>query len=367
MTTTGYMLRVISWRRSEFIKNCLVWTLCHTLPLVYALLVKAIFDALSGQAHAGYNPWTLITILTIAYATRQTALGFGFRIFPRYHFAIQAFFRRNLLDYLVTARGSRILPESPSGALSRFRDDVNDICDYVENWTDIWGSVIYGVGAIAILFWIDPVIAAIVCTPLFGMALLTRHLAPAIRKLRRRTREETARVVDFIGETIGAVQAVKLSGEEATVTERFRSLCGERAKRALADVLLTESIRSLNTGLVNVGVGFVLMAAAWKIGHGSLTVGDLAVFMQLIGRMTQLLTSIGNMMAQHRKVAVATDRMQQLLVDAPPHQIVHHAPLELVRPPGAFTPERSNGSRLHTLEVAGLTYRYPNGGMESKI
>jgi ABC-type multidrug transport system fused ATPase/permease subunit len=194
------------------------------------------------------------------------------------------------------------------------------------------------------------------------MALLIRQLAPVIRKLRRRTREETSRVVAFIGETVNAVQAVKLANEEAAVTEHFESLGRERAKRALADILLTESIRSLNTGLINIGIGVVLTSAAWKIGRGALTVGDLALFMQLIGRMTLLLTSIGNMMAQHRKVAVATGRMRQLLVDAPQHQIVDSAPLELIGPVGSFAPQQDGGTPLRTLEVAGLSYRYPNGG-----
>src|SRR5215216_2286440 len=129
MTSTRYMLRLFAWRPGEFAKNCLVWTVCHTLPLAYALLVKAIFDTLSGKATVGYNLWTLITILALAYAARQTALGFGFRFFPRYHLAIQSYFRRNLLDFLMNGPGARILPESASGALSSFRDDVDDICD----------------------------------------------------------------------------------------------------------------------------------------------------------------------------------------------------------------------------------------------
>src|ERR1044071_4922667 len=359
---TNYMRRLFAWRRIEFAKNCVIWTICHSLPLAYALLVKAIFDALSGKAPAGYNAWTLITILAVAYGARQTLLLYGFYLFPRYHLAIQAFFRRNLLDYLMTARGARILSQSPAGALSSFRDDIDDICDYAESWIDVWGTLIAGIGAIAILLWIDPVIAAIVCAPLLGITLLTRQLTPRIRKLRRRTREETSRVIDFIGETIAAVQAVKVVGAEKTVTEHFRSLCNERHKRALADVLLSESIRSMNNGLINVGLGFVLTAAAWKIGRGSLSVGDLALFMQLLPRLTRLLILMGDMMAQRRKVSVATDRMQHLLVDAPQDQIVNPAPLKLTEPLAPFSPEPRTGTRLEHLKVHGLSFRYPNSG-----
>ena len=359
---TRYMRHLFAWRRIEFVRNCLIWTLCHSLPLAYALLVKAIFDTLSGKAPVGYNAWTLITILAIAYGARQITLLFGLYLFPRYHLAVQAFFRRNLLDYLMTTRGARILSQSPAGALSSFRDDIDDICDYAESWIDVWGTLISGVGAIAILLWIDSVIAAIVCAPFLGITLLTRQLTPRIRKLRRRTREETTRVIDFIGETIAAVQAVKIAGAENTVTKHFRSLCNERHKRALADVLLTELIRSMNNGLINIGLGFVLTAAAWKMGRGSLSVGDLALFMQLLPRLTRLQILMGDMMAQHRKVGVAMDRMQHLLVDAPHEQIVNPAPLKLTGPLVPFAPKPRPGTRLELLEVAGLSFRYPNSG-----
>jgi ATP-binding cassette subfamily B protein len=359
MKTMGYMLRLVAWRRAEFVKNCLAWMFFHIVPLTYAMLVKAIFDTLSGRAPVGYNAWTLVAILALAYTSRQIGFVVCFRLFTRYNLTIQAFLRRNLLDYLMTARGARILPESPAGAVTRFRDDVEDVSTYTESWVDVWGFLTYGVGAIAFLFWIDPVIAAIVCTPLFGMTLLVRLLSPSIRKVRQRMRESTARVTDFIGETFAAVQAVKVAGEEDAMTERLRSLGHERRKRALADVLVTEMTRTLNNGLVYVVIGFVLMAAAWKIGRGALTVGDLAVFIQLLPRVTSILTFVGGMMAQHRRFGVATDRMGQLLVDAPKDQLVNPAPLVLTGQFASFAPEPREGTRLDTLEVVGLSFQYP--------
>ena len=55
---------------------------------------------------------------------------------------------------------------------------------------------------------------------------------------------------------------------------------GGYVRRALADVLLTELIRSVNNGLVNVGTGLVMVLAASKLRTGSFTVGDLVLFIQ---------------------------------------------------------------------------------------
>ena len=103
MTTTGYLLRLIAWRRTEFVKNCFAWTFFHVMPLTYALLIKAIFDTLSGHAPVGRNPWTLIAILASAYVSRQIGYVYCFKLFTHYNYALYAFLRRNLLDYLMTA------------------------------------------------------------------------------------------------------------------------------------------------------------------------------------------------------------------------------------------------------------------------
>jgi len=359
MTTTGYLLRLIAWRRAEFVKNCLAWMFFHLVPLTYALLIKAIFDTLSGDAPAGSSPWTLIAILAAAYASRQVGFAYCFKLFTDYNYTLCAFLRRNMLDYLMTAQGSRILPESPAAAVTRFRDDVGDVTAYIESWIDVWGSLIYGICALAFLFWIDPVIAAFVCVPLFCGTLLIRLLSQIIRKFRRRWREAIGRVTGFIGETFAAVQAIKVAGEEDAMTEHFQALGHERRKSGLADVLLSETIRGFNNGLVHVGIGLLLMAVARKMGRALFSVGDLAGFIQMLPKATLVTSSLGGMMAQHRRAGVAIDRMRSLLVNAPNDQLINPAPLVLTGQQSPFVSGRREGIRLETLEVVDLSFRYP--------
>ena len=359
MTTWQYMGRLVSWRRREFVLNCLAWGVFHLVPLANGLIVRAIFNALSGSAPAGLNAWTLLTIMACSYAFRQGTFLFAFRLFSRYYLTLQAFLRRNLLDHLTMAAGSRVLPESPSEAVSRFRDDVDDVVFYAESWIDFGGFMLYGVCSVAVLAWIDPAIAAIVCTPLLVMSLVMRRLSPVIRTYRRRMREATARVTDSIGEAFAAAQAIKAAGREDSMTAHFRSLGEERRRRALADVLLTEMIRGVNNGLVFVGIGLMLTMAASRIRSGEFSVGDLAIFIQLLPRVTNVLTFIGgDVLAQHRRVRVATERMEHLMVDAPPGKLVGHQPLELEGPAPVFVPLAREGEWLETLRVRGLSYRY---------
>lgn len=358
-TTSAYIPRIIAWRRAEFVKTCLAWTSFHVTPLIYALLIKAIFDTLSGRAPVGRNPWTFIAILGSAYAFRLINFVYCFQLFSHYNYTLYAFLRRNLLDYLMTAGGARILPESPAGAVTRFRDDIADINLYIEYWVDVWGNLAYSVFAIALLFWIDPVIAALICLPLFGGTLVIRLLHHKIRKFRLQWLEATSRVTDFIGETFAAVQAVKVAGEEDAMTERLRALGHERRKRAVIDVVLIEMIRAFNNGLVYIGIGLLLTAVAWKMGRRSLSIGDLAVFILVLPRVTDVMTFVGGMMAQQKRAGVAIERMEKLMVNAPKGQLVNTAPFALTGPAPSFVSSQRNGIRLETLEVVDLSFQYP--------
>jgi len=358
MTTGQYMRRLIAWRRGAFFTNVLIWGVFHLIPLSYGLLVKAIFDSLSRGTAAGVNTWTWLALLAGAYGSRQVIFFTAFRTFSRYYLSVQAFVRRNLLNYLMSAPGSRVIPESPAEAVSRFRDDVDDIASYSEAWIDLGGLALYGLSAIGVLLWVNPLIAAVVCAPLVVTTLMMRGLSSTIRTYRRRMREATARVVDAIGETFAAVQAVKVAAQEESMTAHLEALGIERRKRALADVLLTELIRSVNNGLVNVGIGLVMVLAASKLRTGSFTVGDLVLFIQLLPRITNVLTFSGDVVAQHRRVKVSTDRMEHLLVDAPPERIMDPQPLPLTGPIDTYLPDARNGQSLQTLEVRNLSYQY---------
>jgi ATP-binding cassette, subfamily B, bacterial len=359
LSTWQFMWRLTKWQKRGFWLNFVAWSLYHLLPLSYGVVMKWLFDGLSQRQSVGFNTWTLLAILASAYLGRQLIFLVGFNLFSRYFLRVQAFLRHNLLHYLLTAPGSRILPDSPSESISRFRDDVDDLAVYSESWIDFLGLLIAGLGSVAVMIYVEPLLGVIVCAPLLAMTGLMIKLSPKIRTYRRRMREATARVTDFIGESFSAVLAVKVAGEEKSMATHFRSLGEERKRRAMADVLMTEMIRAANNGLVNLAVGVVLVLTANKLRSGAFSIGDLALFMQSLPRVTTILTFVGDVIAQHRRTKVATDRMERLLVDAPAGTIVDPLPLDLDGELKPFLVPPKQAERLRTLEVRNLTYRYP--------
>lgn len=360
MTTWQYMKRLFAYRKAYFAWNIFLWAVFHSAPLLAGVLIKGIFDSLSGSAAAGWNAWTFLAILTVVYTTRTGFFALGIRAFFSLFLTVHALVRHNLMDHLIQAAQSRVLPESPSEAVTRFRDDVQDVARYFEQWVDFFGIFLYVVGSLTLLLMTDPVITLVACGPLMAMTVVVRRLSPIIRSYRRRSREATALVTGFIGETFGAVQAVKVATKEEAMTQHFASLGDQRRHAALRDTLLTELLRSINTNLVNLAIGIVLIMAAAKMRTGHFSVGDFALFVQLLPRITNSLTFMGDILAQHRRAGVSIERLAHLLQDAPAEKIVEHTPLYLegTLPPlpqadVAYEP-------FETLSVRNLTFAYPN-------
>lgn len=352
-------LRLVRQRRWLFVGTSLLWALIHLLPVLTGVLTKGVFDALSGAAPAGWDAWTFLALALALDVGRIGVFAAAIRTWASYWSEVTLHVRHNLLKHLLTAAGSRRLPESPSESVTRFRDDVNDIGEYVENWVDFWGFALYGVVALVIMAAIDPLLTLLACVPLALTLLLTSYMRPLIGSARRASREATSRVTDFLGETFASVQAVKASGREESVLERFRRLNASRRERALKDTVLTELFRSLTDNMVHVATGVVLLVGAGALREGSFTVGDFALFVTYLPRLTGVMSFVGLMFVQHKRTGVAYERLGRLMVDAPVEDLLEPRDYALEREQAPFVPSPPAAEPLLELSVSGLTYRHP--------
>lgn len=353
-----------------FAFNLLMWGMVHASPALLTLAVSGVFrhleeaDALrtGGQP---LNPavaaaWVALGWFAFVRLSRFGIFYGAFRAWIELWYTLDALVRRNLLGYLLTARHSRRLPDTPAEAVSRFRDDVDDVAGYTEVWVDGAGFVAYSLIAITLMARVDPLITLLVCAPLLLMIAFVQRLSPTIRTYRRRMREATARVTDFIGETFGAVSAVKLAAQEDRMVGHLRALGETRRHAALRDVLLTELIRGVNTNMVNLAVGLVLLLGANKVRGGALEVADFVLFIGLLPRLTGSMGFFGDAIARHRRTGVSYDRMTRLLQDAPDTTIVAHHDVHLTADPPAPDPAPTH-IPLQELRVQNLSATHPSG------
>ncbi|HCE64730.1 MAG TPA: ABC transporter ATP-binding protein, partial [Deinococcus radiodurans] len=357
--------RLFAYTPGLFAFNLLMWGMVHASPALLTVAISGLFGHLE-EAERGVSTGIAAAWVSLGWFAFVRASRFGifygaFRAWVELWYTLDALVRRNLLGYLLTAPGSRRLPDTPAEAVSRFRDDVEDVAGYTEVWVDGAGFLVYTLVAVTLMARVDPLITVLVCAPLLLMIVFVQRLSPTIRTYRRRMREATARVTDFIGETFGAVSAVKLAGREEQMVAHLRRLGETRQQAALRDVLLTELIRGVNTNMVNLAVGLVLLLGANRVRGEALSVQDFVLFIGLLPRLTGSMGFFGDAIARHRRTGVSFERMNRLLVDAPGDETVHHQPVYLRAEPPAL-PAREAAEPLRELRVEHLSAHHPDGG-----
>jgi ATP-binding cassette subfamily B protein len=345
--------------------NLLLWTVFYSLPLVDGLVAQAFFDKLdaSNGPTIARDIALLLGLLLAAAAARMAFFVGAVALFAPFEFSIVTRLRKNLLDWLVRGPGVKALPDSPGEAIGRFRDDVEEIFNWIDVMFDFAGSITFAVLAIAVMARISPLLTLVVLVPLFLTVAVVNVLGGSIRKFRRANRAAAGRVTGFIGELFGAVQAIKVASAEDAVIAEFQRLNQARRKAALVDNLFTESIDSFNQNMGQVAVGLMLVLIAASLRSGTFSVGDFALFASYLGWITSFPRFGSRVLTRYKQAGVSFERIHRLLGDAPPRQLVKDGSVYLGRDLPDVGPAVSRSeTTLAVIEARGLTYRYPRSG-----
>lgn len=370
MSTFRIGMELLRYRPALFGFCFVCWTLIHGSPLLVGILIGRIFDVLTRGSEAGFesgdSPWTWVLAFGAVAIGRNGLIWIGDIRWIGYWNDQLLQLQRNLLRWLLEADGSRVLRVSPGEAVSTFRDDVEDLLEYIENYVDGGGIVLYAVGSVAVMASIDAGLTAILLAPLILVILVSQALGPQIRTRRRIMRKATEEVTGLIGETFGAVQAVKLAAAEEPMLAEFARRNEVRRKAALRDTFLTEAMMSLNTNMSTVTVAIVLLMVAvggdGAAGAGAdLSIGELVVFLTLLPRLTWYMAFVGHLIAQYRRTGVAFERMRRLSVDAEDEDLLDRTRVPLEGELGERPPRiRPVDDRLRQLRVEDLAFTYPD-------
>ncbi|HEY3247973.1 MAG TPA: ABC transporter ATP-binding protein [bacterium] len=363
MNAARLLWRLIAFRPALYAANAVLWGLFWMLPLATGLIIRALFNTLTAGAQATLNIWTLIALLVATTAARITVNTAGVRIWATLRFSVNALLQGNLLRRILGRPGAKSLPHSSSEAMSRFREDVDELGNLLEWAVDGVGIVLAAIVGAIIMIDINPVIAAVVLVPLVGIIGIVVAVRRQIIRYRRAAREAAGEVSDFVGEMFGAVQAVKVAPAEDQVIGHLRRLNEVRRKAALKDSLLSQLMGMVFENTINVGTGVILLLAASSMRAGSFTVGDFALFVFYLGMVNQAITFVGNLMARMKQASISFERLTELIPDQPAAAVLEYGPVYLDGPlPPVPHPERDTVEPLRVLEARGLTYRDPLSG-----
>jgi ABC-type multidrug transport system fused ATPase/permease subunit len=150
------------------------------------------------------------------------------------------------------------------------------------------------------------------------------------------------------------------------------ALNARRRRAALQDTIFGELVRSFGDSMGMVGIGVVLLLGASTLRDGTVTVGDMALFMTYVPTVAGFAGWLGRIITEQRRMGVSVERMQWLLRGAPRTMLVGHDRVAFdaaaVRDDadevavGNHGPAWPEGDRLDTLEVGGLRAHHLSTG-----
>ena len=326
-----------------------------------ALIMKAFFDMLTGAAQLTFGIWAIVAFALSTWVGRVIA-SYGFYYADVPIFAdIPTLLRKNLLRYILRRPGASALPDSPGEAISRFKNDVNEIPLFVILINDIAVGIGVVLTAIVLMIRISPWVTVMALIPLIVVGIVANIAAKRIEHYRRASRQAAGDVTGFIGEFFGAVQAVKVATAEKNVIHHFHKLNDERRKLTVREKLFDDVLGSIYRNTSTLGTGVILILVGQSMRAGTFTLGDFSLFVYLLQSMGDLTTFAGMLAARYKQLDVSVQRMYRLMENAPLDALVQHSPVDLNGPlPEVKYPAKMVSDRLDELSASNLTFHYPN-------
>ncbi|RKU06577.1 ABC transporter ATP-binding protein [Candidatus Poribacteria bacterium] len=366
MKTRHYLWRLLCYSPWLCLGSLILSLACYNLPLLVGLIMREFFNALTEEASVSFDVRTLI-IFFIATQLISLMSDQGYAaIYVYFEKKLKVLLQVNLLQNILKSPSVRNT-QSSGEMINRFDDDADGIVTPLTTTIELGGHVISAFVALYVLLHINSFITLFAFLPMIVIILITNWMGRRIENYRRVNRETTGRVTGFLGELLGANQAIKVAATEGPAVIRFDALSEARRAAALKDSLFNQLLNSMNATTINLATGIILILAGQSMRAGTFTVGDFALFVSYIAvgevSVSGCARWIGQLLAGMKQASVSLLRFLELIPDVPRECLVERRPVYLR---GAFpdVPHivKTDEHHLQTLQAEGLSYCHPDTG-----
>jgi ATP-binding cassette subfamily B multidrug efflux pump len=240
---------------------------------------------------------------------------------------------------------------------------VTRVTSDVESLNELFtAGVVAGLGdlftllAIAVMMIVTDWRLAIASFAVIPLVYLTSHVFQRrVREAYRDIRARLARINASLQERITGMRIVQLFGRESDEAARFEVLNRRHLDAHLRSITIYALYFPAIEFLTSVALAILLVAGAHRVGIGTLTVGVVAAFLQLLRRFYQPLQDLADKFNTLQQAMAASERIF-LLLDTEPSA---PAPPRVVHSPEALARERASGV---TIAFEDVWFHYGEGG-----
>lgn len=357
--TSYYLWQLIRYKPLLFGGLLGAYVLQYCLAMIPVLLARQILDSLTASVQGQASLETYFMLWIVSEVLRMGLFTFIIVAETNHYQHFWSLVRANLFDYILSQPGAQALPGSPGEAISRFRDDVEQIQQFLSMLYNAVATGAFALIAFLVMLSIDPRLTLVVFLPMVLVTLLVNRARERIAANREKTQAAVGQVTGTLGEIFGAVQSIQAAQAEARILERFAVQSHRRGALALRDSLFTEMLLSMTRNTTNFGTGIILLIGADAMRLGQFTVGDFVLFMFYLGWVTEFTAFFGQALTAYRQVGVSFGRLETL-VQTDPDTLVKHRPVYVHHPLPSLPQPLIAVEPFRLLEVENLTYHYPN-------
>jgi len=212
---------------------------------------------------------------------------------------------------------------------------VTRVTSDVESLNELFtAGVVAGLGdlftllAIAVMMIVTDWRLAVAAFAVIPLVYLTSHLfQKRVRVIYRDIRARLARINASLQERISGMRVVQLFGREHSEAERFAVLNKGHLDANLKSITIYALYFPAIEFLTSLALAILLVAGARRVGMGTLSVGVVAAFLQLLRRFYQPLQDLADKFNTLQQAMAASERIFLLLdtepAAAPPPRVVH--------------------------------------------
>ena len=188
----------------------ILWIVASLVPLATGVLLRYMFDNLTGNATVAFDSWTLIWLLVLAEVMYAVALVAWYYAHILYEFALEVLVQTNVFRWVIGRLDFSRQPTASGHIISRFRDDSTEVVGIVNEWYRLIGDGVFAIAALIIMLQINALITLVAFVPLTAMMLGIHFASERINRYRKTWRSTAENVTRFVREMFGATQAIKV-------------------------------------------------------------------------------------------------------------------------------------------------------------
>jgi ATP-binding cassette subfamily B protein len=203
------------------------------------------------------------------------------------------------------------------------------------------------IAVIVLLLQIHVALALVVATSAIPIFWLSARFERSYGAVSRRLQDEEGDLTTLIEEGAGGVRVIKAFGRRQLALDKFAAGARVVQGSSMDKVFLRARFWSVLSLIPNLTLAAILLGGAVAVGHGALTLGELAAFISLTLMLVWPVESLGEILAMGEEAGTAASRVFEVFDTEP----------AIVDRPDALALEAAAGR----VRFEGVGFGYPEG------